>query len=93
MDFVESSHLELKEMINGDFKKEIIAFANTDGGEIYVGVTKNGNIVGVADTEKEMERISSMIHDGIHPDLIPFTSMETVSIEGKKWYWQIYFIA
>lgn len=84
MDFVESSHLELKEMINADFKKEIIAFANTDGGEIYIGVTKNGTIVGVEDTEKEMERISSMIHDGIHPDLIPFTSMETVCIEGKS---------
>ena len=37
MDFSESSRLELKEIINNDFKKEIIAFANTDGGEIYVG--------------------------------------------------------
>lgn len=84
MEFVESSHLELKEIINADFKKEIIAFANTNGGEIYVGVAKNGDIVGVENTEKEMERISSMIHDGIQPDLIPFTSIETVSIEGKK---------
>ena len=36
MDFSESSRLKLKEIINNDFKKEIIAFANTDGGEIYV---------------------------------------------------------
>lgn len=35
MEFVESSRLELKEVVNGEFKKEIIAFANTDGGEIY----------------------------------------------------------
>lgn len=83
MDFVESSYLELKATINADFKKEIIAFANTDGGEIYVGVTKNGTVVGVENSEQEMERISSMIHDGIHPDLIPFTAMETVTIEGK----------
>jgi len=84
MKFVESSRIELKEIINADFKKEIIAFANTDGGEIYVGVTKAGIIVGVEDAEKEMERISSMIHDGIHPDLVPFTSVEIVNIEGKS---------
>lgn len=84
MTLVESEKLELKEIINADFKKEIIAFANTSGGEIYVGVTKNGDIVGVKNTEKEMERISSMIHDGIHPDLIPFTSIETIVIEGKN---------
>lgn len=84
MKLIESSYVELKEIINADFKKEIIAFANTDGGEIYVGVAKNGEIVGVDDTEKEMERISSMVHDGIHPDLIPFTSIETVCIDDKK---------
>ena len=38
MKYKESSVLELKEQINADFKKEIIAFANTDGGEILVGV-------------------------------------------------------
>lgn len=40
MDYRESYTTELKEAINSDFKKEVIAFANTYGGEIYVGVTK-----------------------------------------------------
>ena len=31
MDFIESDCLELKAVINNDFKKEIIAFANTNG--------------------------------------------------------------
>lgn len=83
MNFAESSHLELKEIINVEFKKEIIAFANSEGGEIYVGVRKNGDIIGVENAEKEMERISSMIHDGIHPDLVPFTFVETVTVDGK----------
>ncbi len=83
MEFVETNRLELKEILNADFKKEIIAFANTDGGEIYVGVAKDGTIIGVENSEKEMERISSMIHDGIHPDLIPFTTVEPISVEEK----------
>lgn len=83
MEFVESSRLELKEVVNGEFKKEIVAFANTDGGEIYVGVASDGSIIGVDYAEQEMERISNMIHDGIHPDLIPFTSIETIWVEEK----------
>lgn len=84
MGFIKSSHLELKEIINADFKKEIIAFANTNGGEIYVGIDKTGKIIGLTDPEMEMERISHMIHDGIHPDLIPFTTVEMMNIENKN---------
>ena len=34
MKYEESFTVELKQEVNADFKKEIIAFANTDGGEI-----------------------------------------------------------
>jgi ATP-dependent DNA helicase RecG len=48
---IESYTTELKEVINSDFKKEVIAFANADGGDIYVGVTKQGKVIGVEDAE------------------------------------------
>lgn len=78
MDYRESYTTELKEVINSDFKKEVIAFANADGGEIYVGVTNQGKIIGVKDVELDMERISSMIRDGIKPDLTSFTSISEI---------------
>ena len=56
MEFTESSQLELKEIINTDFKKEIIAFANSEGGEIYVGVSRDGEIIGIENAEKEISR-------------------------------------
>lgn len=65
MKYEESYTLELKERINSDFKKEIVAFANADGGEIYIGVSQNGSIVGVENAETEMERIGNVIRDGI----------------------------
>ena len=83
MKYEESSVLELKEQINTDFKKEIIAFANTDGGEIYVGVARDGSITGVEDTEAEMEKIGDMIRDGIRPDLTAYTSIERMEESGK----------
>lgn len=84
MEFLESNTIELKEIINNDFKKEIVAFANTNGGKIYVGVDSKGNVVGIDNVEKEMERISSMIRDGIKPDLIPFTDIEVIQVEDKE---------
>ena len=48
MKYEESYTVELKQEVNADFKKEIIAFANSDGGEIFVGIDRNGGVVGVA---------------------------------------------
>lgn len=82
MEYIESEYLELKEIINSDFKKEIVAFANTSGGEIFIGVTKAGIPVGVTNAEADMERISSMIRDGIKPDLTSYTTIERVVDNG-----------
>ena len=38
MRFRETETVELKSIVMDDIKKEIIAFANCDGGTIYVGV-------------------------------------------------------
>lgn len=81
MEYRESYTTELKELINADFKKEVIAFANADGGEIYVGVTKQGKVIGIKDVESEMERISNMIRDGIKPDLTSFTLISEIQHE------------
>lgn len=83
MKYEESSKLELKEQLNTDFKKEIIAFANTDGGEIIVGIAKDGTVTGVENTEAEMERIGNMVRDGIKPDLTTYTSIERIEDKDK----------
>jgi ATP-dependent DNA helicase RecG len=80
MDYIESHTVELKESVTADLKKEIIAFANADGGEIYIGITNQGKLIGVGNAESEMERINNMICDGIKPDLTGFTSVSSVRI-------------
>jgi ATP-dependent DNA helicase RecG len=82
--YEESSLVELKREVNSEFKKEIIAFANTDGGEIFVGVEKDGTVIGVINSEAVMEQIGSMIRDGIKPDLTAYSSIETVQESGKR---------
>lgn len=83
MKYEESYTVELKQEVNADFKKEIIAFANSDGGEIFVGIDRSGGVVGVAHTEKVMEQIGNMIRDGIRPDLSAYASINAVDEDGK----------
>lgn len=44
--FRESETIELKEVVVDEIKKEIIAFANCDGGKLYIGVQDDGKPVG-----------------------------------------------
>lgn len=50
----ESERIELKSIINDDLKKEIVAFLNTHGGTICVGVNDDGSLDPVLD-EKEQD--------------------------------------
>lgn len=47
----ESETIELKEKFIDDIKKEIIAFANCDGGKLYIGVRDAGTTIGVDDPD------------------------------------------
>ena len=43
----EDSNTEFKEVYVNDVKKEVVAFANTEGGTIYIGISDDGKIVGL----------------------------------------------
>jgi ATP-dependent DNA helicase RecG len=63
--------------------KTVIAFANTAGGTLIIGV-KDGTkeVVGIADVLQEEERISSALVDNISPLFIP--DIEIRSYQGKE---------
>ena len=52
--------------------KEVIAFANTDGGILYIGIDNDGNAVGLNNVDDEYTRITNGIRDAILPDVTMF---------------------
>ena len=80
----ESETVELKEIVVEEIKKEIIAFANREGGKIYIGVADNGQIVGVDNTDKTIQQISNMVRDNIKPDVTMFLYYETLEEDHKN---------
>lgn len=77
MEYQESETIELKEIVTEKIKKEIVAFANSDGGIIYVGISDNGEIVGVDSPDETIQQISNMVRDSIKPDVSMFINYET----------------
>jgi len=61
--FAESETVELKSVYVEDIKKEIIAFANTRGGTIYIGVEDNGSVCGVENADVVMQQVMNASRD------------------------------
>ncbi len=83
MYFQESETVELKQIVVEDIKKEIIAFVNSSGGILYVGISDDGSVVGVENPDMAMQQISNMVRDSIKPDATMFIRYEIKEIDGK----------
>ena len=68
----ETENIEFKSQFTEEIYKEVIAFANTDGGTIYVGIDDDGNVVGIENVDNEYTRITNGIRDSIMPDVTMF---------------------
>ena len=83
MAFVESEVVELKAEIVGDICKEVIAFANTKGGTLYIGVSNDGSVVGVKNADRVILQMNNMIRDSIKPDVTMFVGYEAQHVSDK----------
>ena len=62
--------------------KTLIAFANGSGGKLIIGVSDSGDIIGFkGDLPSEMDKISNIVHDLIHPSLLP--EVYSYNVDGK----------
>ena len=59
----EDQNIEFKQSWSDLNLKSICAFANTDGGRLYVGIDDNGNIVGIQNAKARIEDIPNTIRN------------------------------
>lgn len=83
MAYIESEKLELKVQYTTEIKKEIVAFLNSEGGTLMIGIDDDGKVIGVDNAKDIIERISLMIHEAIKPDASLICSAEEYKEDGK----------
>ena len=52
----ESERIEYKSQMIDDIYKEVIAFANTNGGVIYIGIDDKGKLIGIDNVDETYTR-------------------------------------
>jgi len=60
---VESQTAEFKQVWKDEYLKTICAFANTDGGSLYIGVNDNGQIIELENKKSLIETLSNKINN------------------------------
>ena len=86
----ESQTVEFKQIWKDDYLKTICAFANSDGGVLYVGVSDDGSIVGIDNIKSLIEILPNKINNrlGLLVDVLYQTieSKEIIKINIEKTY-------
>jgi len=79
----ENLNLEYKREYTDQIRKAVIAFANTDGGAVLVGVDDDGTVRGVDDVDGTRVRVGNLIRDSIRPDVRAFVSVTEEERGGR----------
>lgn len=79
----ESKTLEFKSKLpdkSETYMKTIVAFANTSGGRLIIGIDDNKSIVGVNKDEvfEIMDKVANAISDACEPQIVPDISIKTI---------------
>jgi ATP-dependent DNA helicase RecG len=76
----ESKTLEYKRDLSSPERvmRALVAFANSAGGCVVIGVNDDRSIVGVADPLVEENRLANLVMDSITPQLVPEIEIATI---------------
>jgi ATP-dependent DNA helicase RecG len=81
----ESKTLEFKRDLSSvkPILKTIVAFANTAGGILIIGKEDDGEIIGISDIQKQLDKLANVISDNIMPKNL-FPEFEFYTIDKKN---------
>jgi len=80
----EDPHTDFKELVtnNVELAKDLVCFANSNGGQLIVGVAKDRRVVGVADTDALLLKVDDVAFQGCSP---PVTVVpEIIDLDGQS---------
>jgi ATP-dependent DNA helicase RecG len=83
MKLIENAVTEFKREYTDNIKKTIVAFANSNGGTLYIGIEDDGIITGVKNIDATLLKITSSVHESIKPDVTMFVNYKTQKMKNK----------
>ena len=82
---IETNRIENKEQLNEDFEQEVVAFLNyKEGGIIYVGIRKDGKVIGINNIDLTQLQIKDRIKNNIQPSTLGLFDVVVETIDNKE---------
>ena len=83
---IEDSRTEFKVKLVDDLEESVIAFLNKDGGDIYIGIDDNGNVVGLKNNMDLLQRkVKDKIISSVEPSVLGLFDLEVLEKDDKKY--------
>jgi ATP-dependent DNA helicase RecG len=82
---MESVTIEYKIGLTDDFEKEIVAFLNSIGGELFIGVNNDGNVIGIDNVDKQSLSVIDRIKNNILPTTLGLFNVDVKQESGKSY--------
>lgn len=80
----ENQHVEFKSNFNVDVLESLVAFANTEGGTVYIGISDKGKITGVNLNYESIQHWVNEIKSKSKTEPALLADANLIEIEGKK---------
>ncbi len=81
---IEDQNAEFKREYTDKLLKSVVAFCNTSGGKIVIGVDDDGNIIGLEDPDDTAKKCVNALSDRIRPDITLFTEVTIHQYSDKS---------
>lgn len=80
---IENQNTEFKREFTDKISRTIVAFANCNGGSLFIGIDDDGSVIGIDDIDKAQLDVKNVLRDSIRPDVSLFTMMNAEQRDGK----------
>ena len=80
----ENHLVEYKRELSETFERSVIAFLNSTGGHIYIGVNDDGSVYGVKDIDHVQRQVADRILNNIKPNAIGLFEVVTEEKDNKN---------
>ena len=80
----ENNQIEFKRELSDKFETEVVAFLNSKGGHIYIGINDDGTVYGVNNVDETQLEIKDRLKDNISPSPVGFFEILTEKRDNKQ---------
>lgn len=64
-------------------KSAVIAFANTEGGKLFIGRQDDGSVCGVENVDEVLTKLTNGLRDSVRPDVMMFLDVKVETVDEK----------